>query len=108
MTSMKISFAGVMDYLSISNSYLFRKGGKKVITLTILNLKTRKSKIVCYVSKDECEKKLHTLKTQTHQREEKSGEYLEAWSYDTDSEKLLIEGFLPEIRQITGKDIWVK
>ena len=76
-----------------------------MITLTILNLKTRKSNIECFTSKDKAEHRLQKLKVKNEEARDRTGEYLEAWSYDTSSEKALVESYLPEIRQITGKDL---
>ena len=69
-----------------------------MITLTILNLKSKATKIECYSSKDEAEKELAKLITDSKRKNEKKGRYLEAWSYDTQSEKSLIEAYLPEDR----------
>ena len=75
-----------------------------MITLTILNLKTRKTTIETYLSKDKAEKRLQTLKTAPIQKTEKKGEWLDGWSYDQDSEKALIETYVDVSRRITGKD----
>lgn len=72
-------------------------------TLTILNLKTKKSSIECYGSKDKLEKRLQKLLTSPSAKTLTKGEYLEAWSYDTKSEKGIIESYLPEERMIQGK-----
>lgn len=74
-----------------------------MITLTIINLKTKKKGIETFASKDKAETRLQKLITNPKGLEErKKGEYLDAYSYDTEAEKALIEQFLPVTRRITG------
>ena len=73
-------------------------------TLTILNLKTSKSSIEVYSSKDKLEKRLQNLLVNVKDKKLKKGDYLEAWSYDTKSEKALIESYLPVERQVRGRE----
>ena len=73
-------------------------------SLTILNLKTNASKIEVYNSKDKLESRLQKLLTNPQDKKLKKGEYLDSWSYDTKSEKELIESYLPVERQVRGKD----
>lgn len=70
-----------------------------MITLTIKNLKTKKNAIECFASKDEAEKKLEKIITDSKHKNANADEYLEAWSYDTESEKSLIETYLPDDRK---------
>lgn len=72
-------------------------------TLTILNLKSKKSSIECYDSKDKLERRLQKLLTNPKDKTKPKGEYLDSWSYDAKSEKDIIESYLPEERMIQGK-----
>lgn len=75
-----------------------------MITLTIQDLKTKKNEIKVFSSKDAAEKTLATLETDPKVKKTlKKGKYLEAWSYDTKSEKELIESFVIESRRVRGK-----
>jgi len=73
-------------------------------SLTILNLKTSAMHIECFNSKDKLEARLQKLLTNPQDKKLKKGEYLDGWSYDTKSEKELIESYLPVERQVRGKD----
>lgn len=75
-------------------------------TLTIKDLKTQKSEIVSFFSKDKLEKFLNKVITDEKEaRTRKKGYYLEGYSYDTKSEKELIESFLPEERKLKGSQV---
>jgi len=73
-------------------------------SLTILNLKTSATHIECFNSKDKLEARLQELHTDPQDKKLKKGEYLDGWSYDTKSEKELIESYLPVDRQVRGRD----
>lgn len=76
-----------------------------MITLTIKNLKTQVQHIEVFSSKDEAEKRLTTLKTDPKEAKTlKQGDYLVGWSYDSKSEKELIEANVVESRRVRGKD----
>ena len=69
-----------------------------MITLTIVNLKTKKRGIECFSSKDKAEKRLAKLITDSKLKDSDKGEYLDSWSYDSEGEKALIDTYLPEDR----------
>lgn len=69
-----------------------------MITLTIVNLKTKKRKIECFSSKDKAESRLAKLITDSKLKNSPKGDYLDSWSYDTKGEKDLIDTYLPEDR----------
>lgn len=74
-----------------------------MITLTIINLKTKATRIECIGSLDKSRKILSTLITNPKEASSlRKGDYLEAYSYDEDSEKTLIESYLPEDRKLKG------
>lgn len=74
-----------------------------MITLTIKDLKSQKQSIVCFNSKDKAENKLQTLITDPKEAKElKKGSYLVGWSFDTESEKKLIESYVVESRRVEG------
>ena len=77
-----------------------------MIVLTIKNLATKKVLNEVYMSKDKAEERLHKLECDSAIASKKSkGLYLEAYSYDTTSEKALIEAFLPESRRVQLKGV---
>lgn len=74
-----------------------------MITLTIRDLKSQKQRIECFTSKDKAEVKLQTLITDPKEAKElKKGDYLVGWSFDTESEKKLIESYVIESRRVEG------
>lgn len=73
-----------------------------MITLSVTNLKTKKSEILVYASKDKAEVMLKKLVTDPKEKASNKGIYLDGYSFDTKSEKALIEQYLPESR--TGGD----
>lgn len=74
-----------------------------MITFTIINLKTKAKSIECFYSMDKARDRLANLETNPKCLSElKKGCYLEAYSYDDDSEKSLIESKLPEDRKMKG------
>lgn len=75
-----------------------------MITLTIRDLKSQKQQILCFNSKDKAENKLQTLITDPKEAKElKKGSYLVGWSFDTESEKKLIESYVVESRRVKGE-----
>lgn len=73
-----------------------------MIVLSIRNLATKKVKDECFISKDLAEKRLHQVECDSANIQgKKKGFYLEGYSYDTESEKALIESFLPVQRRVT-------
>ena len=74
-----------------------------MITLTIKNLKSSAQHIETFNSKDKAEKRLETLETDPKKiKGVKKGEYLVGWSFDTKSEKELIESKVVESRRVRG------
>lgn len=75
-----------------------------MITLTILDLKSKKTNIVVIASLDEARETLESVITDPKKAEGvKRGKYLDGYSFDDDSEKALIEKYLPESRVMTGE-----
>lgn len=73
-----------------------------MITLCILNLKKKHITTECFDSKDKAEKRLQSLETNPEKLEiTRKKEYLDSYSYDEESEKSLIEQYLPHDRLIT-------
>lgn len=76
-----------------------------MITLTIRNLKSKKDTIEIFDSKDKAEARIQKLETSIERVNDgstKKKEYLVAYSYDTESEKSLIEQYLPDDRKVNG------
>lgn len=76
-----------------------------MITLTIQHVKTKATKVELFDSKDKAEKRLQSLETNSEKLktgESRKKEYLVGYSFDTDSEKALIEQYLPEDRRMEG------
>lgn len=69
-----------------------------MITLTTIDLKTKKRKIECFSSKDKAEARISKLITDTKMKDGNKGHYLDSWSFDTKSEEDLIKAYLPEDR----------
>ena len=75
-----------------------------MIVLTIKNLATKVVKNEVFTSKDKAEKILRELVTDSATASSlKKGLYLEGYSYDTKSEKALIEAYMPENRKVLLK-----
>lgn len=72
-----------------------------MIVLSVKNLAKKSVTNEVYISKDKAEERLSKLECDPSKiKDMKKGFYLEAYSYDTDSEKKLIEGFLPVARRV--------
>lgn len=75
-----------------------------MITLTIINLKTKAKSIEVYYSMDKARERLANIETNPKSLSQlKKGFYLDAYSYDEESEKALIESKLPEDRKMKGE-----
>lgn len=74
-----------------------------MITLTIINLKTKKRAIECYSSNDKAKSRLEKLITDSKLKNQNKGLYLDSWSYDSKGEKDLIETYLPDDRITTRR-----
>ena len=70
-----------------------------MITLSVTNLKTKKTDIKCFNSKDKAEEMLKKLLTDNKDKASNKGLYLEGYSYDTNAEKSLVEQYLPSSRK---------